>query len=88
MFMANVLSIVMMTLWHILLLCLQMSFVHAGTLLGESEELIDGYVIENDENGIQASRGAENGESDISEYFVGIGTSEGKDTCICSYALD
>ena len=55
-----------------------MLFVHAGVLLGESEELVDGYVVYNDENGIQASWGAMDGESDISEYFVGIGTAKGK----------
>ena len=64
-----------------------MTFVHAGTLLGESEELIDGYVVHNDENGIQASWGAVDGESDISEYYVGIGTAEGKDIFRCQYTL-
>ena len=65
-----------------------MLFVHAGVLLGESEELVDGYVVHNDENGIQASWGAMDGESDISEYFVGIGTAEGKhlymQLCTCT----
>ena len=41
-------------------------------------------IVHNDENGIQAPRGTVNGESDISEYCVGIGTAEGKVNCICN----
>ncbi|KAK2165039.1 hypothetical protein NP493_1368g00012 [Ridgeia piscesae] len=55
----------------------QMIFVHAGVLSGESEELLDGYVIHNDENGIIASWSASDVESGIGEYLVGIGTKKG-----------
>ena len=41
-------------------------------------------IVHNDENGIQASWGTVDGESDISEYYVGIGTAEGKVSCICN----
>ena len=54
-----------------------MIFVHAGVLSGESEELLDGYVIHNDENGIMASWSASDAESGIGEYLVGIGTKKG-----------
>ena len=54
-----------------------MIFVHAGVLSGESEELLDGYVIHNDENGIIASWSASDVESGIGEYLVGIGTKKG-----------
>ncbi|KAI0241220.1 hypothetical protein LSAT2_032838 [Lamellibrachia satsuma] len=65
----------------------KMSFVHAGTLLGESEELIDGYIVHNDENGIQASWGAVDGESDISEYYVGIGTAQGQTDVLAFHSV-
>ena len=52
--------------------------MHAGVLLGGSEELIEGYVIHNDENGIQASWRGRDVESGVKDYFVGIGTSPGK----------
>ena len=55
-----------------------MRFVHAGVLSGASEELQDGYVMHNDETGIQASWGAIDVESGIMEYYVGIGTAIGK----------
>ena len=55
-----------------------MMFVHAGVLLGESEELVDGYVIHNDENGIQASWGGRDAESGVKQYYVGIGTAQGR----------
>ena len=54
-----------------------MLFVHAGVFIGEGEELIDGYVIHNDENGIQASWGAMDAQSGITGYYVGIGTEPG-----------
>ena len=54
-----------------------MLFVHAGALLGESEEVIDGYVVHNNENSIQASWAAIDFESDVREYLVGIGTAQG-----------
>ena len=54
-----------------------MIFVHAGVLSGDSEELLDGYVIHNDENGIIASWSASDVESGIGEYLVGIGTKKG-----------
>ena len=38
-------------------------------------------IVHNDENGIQ---GTVDGESDISEYCVDIGTAEGKVSCICN----
>ena len=41
-------------------------------------------IVHNDENGIQASWGTVDGESDISEYCVGIGTAEDKVSCICN----
>ena len=41
-------------------------------------------IVHNDENGIQASWGTVDGENDISEYCVGIGTAEGKVSCICN----
>ena len=56
---------------------LQILFVHAGALLGESEELIDGYVVHNNQDGIQASWAAVDLESDVREYLVGIGTAKG-----------
>ena len=55
-----------------------MIFVHAGVLLGESEELVDGYVIHNDENGIQASWAGRDVESGVKEYYVGVGTAQGR----------
>ena len=51
--------------------------MHAGALLGESEELIDGYVVHNNQDGIQASWTAVDLESGVREYLVGIGTAEG-----------
>ena len=39
-------------------------------------------IVHHDENGIQASWGTVDGESDISEYYVGIRTAEGKVSCI------
>ena len=54
-----------------------MAFVHAGVLSRASEELLDGYVIHNDENGIMASWSATDVESGIGEYLVGIGTRKG-----------
>ena len=57
--------------------CVQMLFVHAGVFLGEDEEVIDGYVIHNDEGGIQASWGAMDAQSGITGYFAGIGTAPG-----------
>ena len=39
-------------------------------------------IVHNDENGIQASWGTVDGESDISECYVGIGTAEGKVTSV------
>ena len=39
-------------------------------------------IVHSDENGIQASWGTVDGESDISEYYVGLGTAEGKVSCI------
>ena len=41
-------------------------------------------IVHNDENGIQASWGTVDGESDIRKYYVGIGTAEGKVSCICN----
>ena len=55
-----------------------MTYVHAGVLNGESEELIDGYVLHNDPDGIKASWGATDLQSGIVEYLVAIGTSIGK----------
>ena len=60
-----------------------MTFVHAGVLLGDAEELVNDYVVHNDEYGIAASWGAVDSESDISEYYVAIGTAEGKVHCRC-----
>ena len=56
---------------------LQMLFVHAGVFVGESEEVVDGYVIHNDENGIQGSWGAMDAQSGVTEYYVGIGMAPG-----------
>ena len=44
-------------------------------------------IVHNDENGILASWGTVDGESDISEYYVGIETAEGKVSCICNLVL-
>ena len=41
-------------------------------------------IVRNDENGIQALWGTVVGENDISEYYVGLGTAEGKVSCICN----
>lgn len=64
--------------------------MHAGALLGESEELIDGYVVHHNEDGIQASWTAIDVESGIQEYLVGIGTARGNSHNIhiipCIYA--
>ena len=42
-------------------------------------------IVHNDENGTQASWGTVDGENDISEYYVGDGTAEGKVSCICDF---
>lgn len=54
-----------------------MLWVHAGVLAGSSEEVIDGYVIHNDEHGISASWSGLDSESGIRDYIVSIGTSPG-----------
>ena len=54
-----------------------MSYVHAGVLAGDSEVVIDGYVYQNDPNGILASWNGYDSESGISAYVVGIGTAPG-----------
>ena len=54
-----------------------MMWVHAGVLAGTSEEVIDGYVIHNDEHGISASWKGLDPESGIRDYIVTIGTSPG-----------
>ena len=41
-------------------------------------------IVHNDENGTQASCGTVYGENDIGEYYVGLGTAEGKVSCICN----
>ena len=64
-----------------------MTFVHAGVLLGDAEELVNDYIVHNDEHGIEASLGAVDSESDISEYYVSIGTAEGKVHCLCCLQL-
>ena len=55
-----------------------MIYVHAGVLLGGSEEIIDGFVVHNDENGIQASWAGRDVESGVKQYYVGIGTAQGR----------
>ena len=57
--------------------CMQMLFVHAGVFLGESEELVGGYVTQHDRKGIQASWGGIDAESGIVDYYVGVGTARG-----------
>ena len=52
--------------------------VHVGVLSGESEELHDGFVVLNDELGIQASWLAVDPESGVEAYWVAVGTSPGK----------
>ena len=52
-------------------------YVHAGVLSGESEEVIDGYVWQNNPEGIKGSWKAMDPESGISDYVISIGTSQG-----------
>ena len=55
-----------------------MSLVRAGVLSGQSEELIDGYVIWNDQDGIQASWSGLDPESGVAQYAVAVGTQPGR----------
>ena len=55
-----------------------MLYVRAGVLAGESEETVDGYVVQNDPFTIRGSWRALDAESGIVGYLVGVGTSEGK----------
>ena len=54
-----------------------MLYVHAGVLGGESEEVIDGFVLHNDPERILASWSAIDPESQILGYKVAVGTSPG-----------
>ena len=55
-----------------------MLYVHAGVVSGESEEVVDGFVWQNNQEAIQGSWKAMDSESGILEYRVSIGTSEGR----------
>ena len=55
-----------------------MLLVHAGVLSAESEEVIDGYVLHNDPEGVLASWSGMDPESGIMEYRVAIGTTPGQ----------
>ena len=55
-----------------------MLYSHAGVLSGDSEQLIDGLVIHNNQVGIRASWDGSDPESGITEYKVAIGTSAGE----------
>ena len=58
-------------------MCFQMTYARAGVLAGQSEELIGGYVVWNDPEGIQASWTGSDPESEVEKYFVAVGTSQG-----------
>ena len=55
----------------------KMLYTHAGVPDGESEEVIDGVILHNDPNGIQASWGAVDPESGVRTYMVAVGTQPG-----------
>ena len=60
-----------------------MVYVHAGVVGGQSEEIIDGFVMSNDESGLQGSWMGRDGESGIMEYIVAVGTSAGEQIHYC-----
>lgn len=45
---------------------------------GQSEEVIEGFIMHNDQNGISASWKGQDPESKIADYMVAIGTTAGK----------
>lgn len=55
-----------------------MLFAYAGTLAGDYEEVVEGYVWLNSVDGIQASWEAVDPESGVTEYSVAVGTAPGK----------
>ena len=55
-----------------------MMYVRAGVGGDVSEEVIDGFVQHNDENGLQVSWQAVDHQSGIMAYLVSIGTASGK----------
>ena len=62
-----------------------MQWIRAGTLSGDVEDVVDGYVWQADRNGIQASWLAMDPQSNIINYQVAVGTTSGKQTLV--YAL-
>ena len=56
---------------------MQMLYVHAGVLTDVTEEVVNGFVYQNNPEGILGSWKAIDLESGIIEYRVSVGTAEG-----------
>ena len=64
-----------------------MVYVHAGVIDGETEELENGFVIHTENEGIWISWLGVDHESQIDNYYVAVGTSEGNSTYACTSKL-
>ena len=64
-----------------------MVYVYAGVIDGETEELENGFVIHTENEGIWISWLGVDHESQIDNYYVAVGTSEGNSTCACTSKL-
>lgn len=66
---------------------LQMLFVYAGTVAGDHEDIVDGFVWSSDLGGIQASWEGVDPESHVEEYQVAVGTTPGRQQVLLKYFL-
>ena len=55
----------------------QVVYIRAGVLAGKSEEVVDGFVWQNNPHGIKASWKGLDPESGVVNYQVSVGTSPG-----------
>ena len=53
---------------------LQMIFVRAGSVDGDHEEVLNGYVYQSDRSGILASWRGVDSESQVKSYWIAVGS--------------